>query len=82
MLDKILCCFFLAGLAETNQLKQVTIYSEPGLSGQVLLHLPQLKPREINNRATVGANQVVVMPCGTNRVAAAAISGVQLADKP
>ena len=62
MLDKILCCFFLAGLAETDQLKEVTIYSEPGLQGQVLLHLPQFKLREINNRATVGANQVVVMP--------------------
>jgi len=81
VLDKILSCFFLAGLAETDELKEVTIYSEPGLPGQVLLHFPQFKPREINNRAAVGANQVVVMPQGANRVATAAISGVQLADK-
>ena len=81
MLGKILGCFFLAGLAETSELKQVTVYSEPGLLGQALLHLPQFKPGEINHRATVGANQVVVMPWGTNCVAAAAISGVQLADK-
>jgi len=81
VLDKILYCFLLAGLAKTNELKQVTIYSEPGLLGQVLLHFRQSKPGEINHRATVGANQVVVMPHGTNRIATAAISGVELADK-
>ena len=82
VLDEILCCFFLAGLAETNELKQVAIYSESSLPGEALLRLCQITVSKVNNPAAVGANQVVMVPRGTNCVAVAVTSGMQLADKP
>lgn len=72
----------MTGLAEPNELKQVTIYSEPGLVGEALLHFSQFTVGEINNPTAVRANQVVVVPWGTNCVAVAATSSVQLTDKP
>jgi len=66
----------LAGLAKTNEFKQVAIYSESCLLGEALLHFLQITTGEINDSTAVGANQVVVMPRRTNCVAAAAISGV------
>ena len=76
------CAIFTTRTAPADELKQVIIYSEAGLPGEGLLHLPQAKPGEINNHATVGANQVVMMPQGTNCIATAAIPSVQLTDKP
>ena len=38
MADEILCGFLLTGLAEPDELKEMTFYSEPGLAGEVLLH--------------------------------------------
>jgi len=76
VLNKILRDFLLAGLAETNEFKQVTIYPKSCLPGEALLCFLQFTTGEINDFAAVGANQVVMMPWSTNRVAAAAISGV------
>jgi len=73
---KALGGFFLAGLAETNEFKQVAIYSKSCLLGEALLRFLQFATGEINDFAAVRANQVVMMPWSTNCVAAAAISGV------
>jgi len=72
----VLFCFFLAVPAETDKLKQAAIYPETGSPGQALLYPRQIKSGEINHHTTIGANQVVVMPRGANRVATAAISSV------
>jgi len=76
VLNKILCDFLLAGLAEANEFKQVVIYSESCLLGEALLGFLQFTTGEINNFAAVRANQVVMMSWSTNCVAAAAISSV------
>ncbi len=68
--------FFLTGLTETNELKQVTIYPEPGLLDEALSHFPQIATGEISNPAAIGADQVVVVPWSTNCIAVAAASGV------
>ncbi len=81
MLDKILCDFLLAGLAEANEFKQVTIYYESRLLGESLPCFLQFTASKINDFAAVGANQVVMMPWSTNCVAVAATSGVYFADK-
>jgi len=79
--DKILCCFFLAGLAETEELKQVAVYSESALLREALLQFAKIMASEINNCTAVGTNQMVVVLWGTNCVAVASASGMQLADK-
>jgi len=66
----------LAGLAETNEFKQVVIYSKSCLLGEALLRFLQFATGEINDFAAVRTNQVVMMPGSTNCVAATAISGV------
>jgi len=66
----------LASLAETKELKKVAIYSEPALIREALLQFTKVMAGEINNCATVGTNQMVVMLWGTNCVAAADASGV------
>jgi len=76
VLNKILYDFLLAGLAETNEFKQVTIYSESCLFGEALLRFLQFTTGEINDFATVRANQVVVVPWGANCVAVTATPGV------
>jgi hypothetical protein len=76
VLNKVLCYFLLASLAEANEFKQVVIYSESCLLGEALLRFLQFTTGEINDFAAVRANQVVMMPWGTNCVAAAVISGV------
>ena len=75
MLNKVLCYFLLAGLADADEFKPVVIYSKSCLSGDALLRFLQFTTGEINDFAAVGANQVVMMPRGTNCVAAAVISG-------
>ena len=72
MLNKVLCDFLLADLAEANEFKQVAIYSESCLLGETLLRLLQFTAGEINNLTAVRANQVVMMPRSTNCVAATA----------
>ncbi|MBA7679416.1 hypothetical protein ES703_87708 [subsurface metagenome] len=76
MLNKILCDSLLAGLAKTNEFKQVVIYSESCLLGEALLCFLQFTTGEINDSAAIRANQMVMMPWSTNCVAAAATSGV------
>ncbi len=76
MLNKVLGYILLAGLAEANEFKPVVIYSKSCLLGETLLRFPQCTTGEINDLVAVGANQVVMMPWGTNCVAAAVISGV------
>jgi hypothetical protein len=76
VLNKVLCYFLLASLAEANEFKQVVIYSESCLLGEALLRFLQFTTGEINDFVAVGANQVVMMPWGTNCVAVAVISGV------
>jgi len=76
VLNKVLYDFLLAGLAETNEFKQVTIYSKSCLLGEALLRFLQFTTGEINDLAAVRTNQVVMMPRSTNCVAAAATSGV------
>jgi len=75
VLTKILYAFLLADLAETNEFKQVAIYSKSCLPGEASLHFSQFTTGEINDLAAVRANQVVMMPWSTNCVAAAATSG-------
>ncbi len=70
-----LCCL-LAGLAETEKLKQVAVYSEFALLRQALLQFTKVMTSEINNYAAVGTNQMVVVLWGTYCVATAAMSGV------
>ena len=71
----------MASLAETEELKQVAVYSKPALPGQPLLQFTKIVPGEINNCAAVGTNQMVVVLWRTNCVAVADASGTQLADK-
>ena len=56
MLNKVLCYFLLASLAEANEFKQVVIYSKSCLSGEALLRFLQFTTGEINDFAAVGAN--------------------------
>jgi len=63
-------------LAETNEFKQVTIYSEPSLLGKALLRFRQFTTGGINDFTAVRANQVMMMPRSTSCVAAAAIPDV------
>jgi len=57
MLNRILSgFFFLAGLTQADELKQVAIYPEPGLVDEALLHFPQIATGEINNPTAIGAN--------------------------
>jgi len=76
VLNKILGLFPLAVWAEADEFKQVAIYSESCLFGETLLRFFQFTAGEVNNLTAVRADQVVVMPWGTNCVAAAAISGM------
>ncbi len=81
MLGKILGRLFLAGSAETNELKQVAINLKPGLLGQPLLQFTEIVTGEIDNLAAVGADYVMMVPWSTDCVAAATASGMQLTDK-
>jgi len=81
MLNKILCFFFLASLAETYEFKQVTVYSEPGFFGEAFLYFAQFIAREINDLPAAGANQVMVVAWGTNCVAVAATASMEFTDK-
>jgi len=76
VLNKVLCDFLLAGLAEANEFKQVTIYSKSCPLGEALLRFLQSTTGEINDFAAVRTNQVMMMPWSTNCVATATISGV------
>jgi len=71
----------LAGLAQTGELKQAAVYSEPTLLGEPFFQFAKIMTGEINNSTAVGADQVVVMLWSTNCVAVTAASGVQLADE-
>ena len=76
MLNKARCYVLLAGMAEANEFKPVVVYSKSCLPGEALLRFLQFTTGEINDFSAVGANQVVMMPWGTDCVAAAVISGV------
>jgi len=66
----------LASLAETKELKQVAVYSEPALLIEALLQINKIILSGINNYAAVGTNQMVVVLGGTDCVAAANASSV------
>jgi len=66
----------LASPAETKELKQVAIYSEPAPLRQTLLQFTKVIAGEINNRAAAGTNQMVVVLWGAGCVATADAPGV------
>lgn len=68
--------------AETDELKQMAVYSEPALLGEALLQFVKIVTGEVNNYTAVGTNQMVVMLWGTNCIASAVTSGMQLTDEP
>jgi len=67
---------FLAGLAQTDELKQMVYDLKTGFQGQPLFQSAEVIAGKVNNPAAVGTDQVMVGPGGTNRVAAAATPGM------
>ncbi len=80
MLKKELYCF-LASPAVTEELKQVAVYSESALLREALLQFAKVMAGKVNNYATVGTDQMVVVLWCTNCVAAADAFAVQLTDE-
>ncbi len=80
MLSEMLCCF-LASPAETKELKQVAVYSESTLLREALLQFAKVMAGEINNYATVGTDQMVMVLWRTDYVAAADAFTVHLTDE-
>jgi len=48
-------------MAETKELKQMAVYSEPALLGDTLLQFIGIMAGEINDYAAVRTNQVMVV---------------------
>ena len=71
----------MTSLAETKELKQMAVYSEPALLRDTSLQFIGIMASEINDYAAVGTNQVMVVLRGTNCVAAASTASRQLTDK-
>ena len=67
--------YLLASLAETKELKQVAVYSEPAPFRQASLQFTKVMAGEINNDTAVGTNQMVVVLWGTGCVAARDTTG-------
>ena len=72
----------MASPAETEELKQVAVYSEPALLRQAPLQVPEVVAGEINNCAAAGTNQMMVVLGSTDCIAMANALAVQLTDEP
>jgi len=74
--------FLLAGRTEAGKLKQVVIYSEARLTGDVLHHFLQPAVGNGNHPLAVGANQMMMMLRCAHRVTTAAMAGMKLTKEP
>jgi len=79
---KNLCPFPLAGWTEAGKLKQVVIYSEARLTGNVLHHFLQSAVGNGDNPLTAGANQMMMVLRCAHSITTAAMAGMKLTKEP